>query len=230
MKISQFPAFSALMALAVMASVHAQAPVPVREEPVHKVTLENDYLRMIDVHLAPGKTTLNHIHVIPSVVVNLTNTTILSQEFGQPPATPRTVAPGDVRYAPYDEVPLTHQVTNQSADVFHVLDIELLRAKGNEPWGPVVAEPKLKLAWEQKLVRVYKVQLDAGGACEIPASSRAWLLVDVSGAASTVTRAMMTESPGKLASGEYAFVPPKSGCQFGAAAGASAEFVLLELR
>jgi len=79
------PLRSALLLLAALAwplSVSAQygnaparktekteKPVPVLQEPNHHVTLENAYLRMIDVHFEPGKTTLYHVHTVPSVVV-----------------------------------------------------------------------------------------------------------------------------------------------------------------
>ena len=45
-------------------SVFAQ--VPVRNEPHHKVVLENDYVRLIEVHIKPHDTTLTHIHAAPS--------------------------------------------------------------------------------------------------------------------------------------------------------------------
>ena len=98
------------------------APVPVREEPWHRTVFENDHVRVLDVHVPPGGTTLYHVHVIPSAVVELSSSSIVSQEMGQPPPAPRKVIPGETRYAPYDEKPLTHRVTNQSPDVFHVLD------------------------------------------------------------------------------------------------------------
>ena len=52
------------------------AQVPVREEPHHKPVLENDYVRLLDVHIKPGDTTLYHIHAAPSVIVHITKSTI----------------------------------------------------------------------------------------------------------------------------------------------------------
>jgi len=225
------PRFLSLAFLTVIAvAAQTPTPVPVREEPRHKVMFENDFIRMIDVHVAPGETTLVHVHVIPSVVVNLSNTMILSQELGRPPAQPRRVAVGDTRYAPYDEVSLTHSVMNQSADVFHVLDIELLRPKSTEAWGPVAAQPKLKLAREQKLVRVYKLHADAGSPVEIPASPRAWLLIDVSGTVRAFPAIGKTGTVCQLETGEYGFTPPGAGFQVRAMKATGAECILLELR
>src|SRR5882724_12782167 len=71
-----------------------EKPVPVVQEPNHVVAFENDFIRMIDVHFPAGKTTLFHVHTIPSVVVELSNATIVTQEFGSAPAAPRTTHPG----------------------------------------------------------------------------------------------------------------------------------------
>jgi len=54
--------------------LHAQ--VPVYEEPLHKVVLKNEYIRLIDVHLPPGDTTQFHIHAATSVFIHFTTSMI----------------------------------------------------------------------------------------------------------------------------------------------------------
>lgn len=213
--------------LAILASALAQSPVPVREEPRHKVAFENDYVRVIDVRFPPGDTSLYHIHTIPSVVVELATATICSQEFGKPPPEPRQVLPGETRYAPYDETPLTHRVTNRGTTLFRVLDIELLRPKPAAPWNPAALPPDVKLEWEQKLVRTYRARIAAGRPCALPADDSARLLIGIAGTADTTGRRDGQESHRTLAAGEYLFFPAHSGIQIDSAA---ADCVLLELR
>src|SRR5271156_4085107 len=87
------------------------AQVPVREEPRHKVVLENDYVRLIEVHILPHDTTLTHIHAAPSVIVFLSKSTIGTQVVGGEPSI-GAVQPGQTSYAAYDEKPITHRVWN----------------------------------------------------------------------------------------------------------------------
>src|SRR5947207_7441111 len=64
-------------------AVYAQ--VPVRFEPRHKVALENEFIRLLDVRILPGDTSLFHIHQAPSFFIPLSNTAIGSQVKGQLP-------------------------------------------------------------------------------------------------------------------------------------------------
>src|SRR5438046_2065190 len=105
----------------------ADKPVPVIEEPLHRTVFENDYVRIIDVKVQPGEITLFHMHVIPSVVVYLTRSTNRSESWPDKSIVLRDVSPGQSRYAPYDETPLTHRVTNTGSGLFRVFDIELLK-------------------------------------------------------------------------------------------------------
>jgi len=63
----------------------AEIPVPVQNEPHHKVVFENDYVRVVDVQLAPGAKTLYHTHAAPSAIVELSDTTLVTQELGKAP-------------------------------------------------------------------------------------------------------------------------------------------------
>jgi len=52
------------------------AQVQVSKEPLHKKVLENKYIRLLDVWIQPGDTTLFHIHSTSSVFLQFTNTTV----------------------------------------------------------------------------------------------------------------------------------------------------------
>lgn len=223
----------ALAALAWPAAAHAQPPekpVPVLAEPNHKVTLENAYLRLIDVHFPPGQTTLYHIHTVPSVVVELSDSTIVAQEWGAAPAAVRHVVPGEARYAPYDAQPLTHRVTNVGQSVFHVLDIELLRPPASVDIAPAAASPEMKLEWEQKLVRLYKFSLAAGKQAKVAPGGCAHLLIGVSGTVQSATGSSGASAPGELKPGAYLFFAPGSRIQIDNRGQEAAACVLLELK
>src|SRR3954468_12414015 len=130
----------------------AEQPVKVTDEPHHKTVFENEQLRIIDVQIAVGDVTKYHIHVLPSAVVYLTKSTNRSQTWGEATTSPRNTTPGDSRYAPYDDKPLTHQVTNPGPTPFRVFDIELLKSASGST-AAALNRPGLKLQWEEKRVR-----------------------------------------------------------------------------
>jgi len=206
------------------------APVPVREEPYHRVAFENDYVRVIDVYIPPKVSTLYHIHTLPSVVVELTKSTILSEELGQPLPAPKQVEPGQTRYAPYDETPLTHRVTNQGTNVFHVMDIELVKPNTGDGLSAAVEVPGMKMAWERKLVRAYDVYVAAGQSCMVPPGNNAYLLISVSGRSDAFAGfdGRVTQRP--LGAGEFLFLPARASVKLTPRAKDDCAYVLLELK
>ena len=104
---------------------NAQAQVPVREEPRHKPVLLNKYIRLLDVWLPPGDTTMFHIHATPSLFVVLTNTLTTSQVMGGTWISDRSVA-GKTWYRTFIPDTLVHRVANIDTVSFHVNDIEIL--------------------------------------------------------------------------------------------------------
>jgi beta-alanine degradation protein BauB len=58
-------------------------PVPVEQEPHHRWIFENQYVRVLDVVLAPGESTLFHTHSHDSVGVRLTDASAQEQPFNK---------------------------------------------------------------------------------------------------------------------------------------------------
>jgi hypothetical protein len=202
----------------------ASAQVPVREEPHHKVVLENDYVRLIDVHIAPNDTTLTHIHAAASVIVFLSKTTIGTQIVGDKPNI-SDVNPGQTSYAAYDEKPIKHRVWNQGAAKFHVMDIELVKQKPNDDSCSIISQKGIKLQWVQKLVRTYNIHIEKAKEYEIQKSDCAHLLIDISGIVSAV-------SPGSIRmikEGSFVFFPSQTDFKI-SGNNSDAECVLLELK
>ena len=62
------------------------AQVPVSKEPRHHNVFENNSVRLLNVLLPAGDTTLYHIHSTPSVFIGFTKTTTGSQLIYQQPS------------------------------------------------------------------------------------------------------------------------------------------------
>ncbi|HLK29512.1 MAG TPA: hypothetical protein VKT28_13125 [Puia sp.] len=221
---SKKPLYVYLILFSILFYNNLSAQVPVRDEPHHKVVLENEYVRLIDVHIASNDTTVTHIHAAPSVIVFLSKTIIGTQIVGDKPNI-SDVNPGQTSYAAYDEKPIKHRVWNQGSSMFHVMDIELVKQKANDDSCSIISQKGIKLQWIQKLVRTYNISMKQGKEYEIPKSNCAHLLIDISGIVSAV-------SPGSvrmMKDGSFVFFPPQSEIKI-SSNNPNAECVLLELK
>jgi quercetin dioxygenase-like cupin family protein len=101
------------------------AQVQVSKEPLHKKVLENKYLRLLDVWIKPGDTTLFHIHSTPSLFLHFTSTVVCVQIKGAEWTKDRNKE-GNAFYRTFVNDTLVHRVSNCDTVPFHVSDIELL--------------------------------------------------------------------------------------------------------
>ena len=122
----RFLLFLTLLILPVIVS----AQVLVRLEPRHKNVLENKYLRLLDVHISPGDTTLFHIHSTPSFFLTLSNTKVGVQVKGQGWIQSQNVV-GESWFQSFLTDTLIHRVTNCDTVPFHVTDLEVLAPYNN---------------------------------------------------------------------------------------------------
>ncbi|HLY68105.1 MAG TPA: hypothetical protein VKR53_00160 [Puia sp.] len=201
-------------------TIKLSAQVPVRNEPHHQVVLENDYVRLIDVHIKPHDTTLTHIHAAPSVIVFLSKSTIGTQIVGAAPSI-ANVIPAQTSYAAYDEKPITHKVWNDGDSVFHVMDIELAK---KEPAGDtcgIILQTDFHLEIVKKLVHVYILDLNAEKMAGIQQSNCAHLLIGISG--------IISANNHSLTAGKFYFFPPHSNIEI-ISGKENARCVLLELK
>jgi hypothetical protein len=158
----------------------ASAQVPVREEPHHKVFLENEYVRLIDVIIPPHDTTLTHIHAAPSVIVFLTKSKTGAQIVGDS-AVASNVVPAQTSYAAYDKKPITHRVWNRGDSVYHVMDIELVKTEPAADSCAILSQAGAIMRIQQKLVRVYNIDFNSSTKFKIEKTTCAYLLINVSG-------------------------------------------------
>ena len=153
----------------------SDAQVAVRNEPRHHNVFENDFVRVLDVHLAPGDTTQFHVHATPSLFIPFTATKTASQIKGEQLLPGSNSLPGN---AWYDSlvVPRIHRVWNEDSTWFHVMDVELTGGKPRSNLQPI-QRPGFQLLFNKPLVNIYKLALEAGPGIQIPVSSNGYLLV-----------------------------------------------------
>ena len=152
---------SGLALLALTSAVAAQ--VPVNQEPHHRVAYENADLRVLDVNVPVGDSTLDHRHERDIVTVSMTGgtrTRITSP--GQPPGAIRPPRPlADATVAEYAGKPDSHKVDNVGDAPYQLFAVENLKPVGWSATGAVNALAT-KLATEARAFRIYDVRLATG--------------------------------------------------------------------
>jgi hypothetical protein len=118
-----------VLLLLVARPLSGQVVVPVHEEPRHHLVVDQRALRILDVQIPPGDTTLFHTHDTPIHYVLISAAVTVSQTLGQEwtargsGAQPARAA-GDAWWSlDYGERPLTHRVANVGSTVYHLIGI-----------------------------------------------------------------------------------------------------------
>ena len=155
-------------------AMFAAAQMQVRDEPRHHNVFENEFVRILDVHLGPKDTTLYHLHNTASIFIIFTNTNVGSQLMGKQPQKGANIT-GAVSYDSL-ATPRIHRVWNDDTAWFHVMDIELT-AKVQGGNTAVLQNPSLQLLFNQQQVNGYSIELKTGNALQLPASPSGYLIV-----------------------------------------------------
>ena len=71
-----------LFLLTLLSPPSAQPPVPIEKEPRHQLKFENQFVRVFDVRIPSGDTTLFHIHTHDGVGIKLADAFIRSEVLG----------------------------------------------------------------------------------------------------------------------------------------------------
>ena len=115
----------------------ADTPVPLVQEPRHHVVYDSPALRIHDIQIPPGDTTLFHTHDTAILYVPIASSRTRSQVLGEEWGGGRAAAPAPAAVAPvaparpgkvnsvvtYVEKPYTHRVNNIGTTVFRLVGI-----------------------------------------------------------------------------------------------------------
>jgi hypothetical protein len=163
-----------LMASILFASFsHGQ--VSVREEPRHHTVFNNGLIRILDVRIPPGDTTLYHKHETYSIIVRLSTTSTGSQEWGKAPEKPSISYLGDTYQNPFIP-PIVHRVFNSDTTLFHVMDIEVY-TQPTAKETVLLKNPELSLLENSSRVASYRLQLPAQGITKLDPGTDGLLMV-----------------------------------------------------
>lgn len=135
-------------------TLHAQ--VQVSKEPLHHKLLDNAHVRLLDVHIPPGDTTLIHIHSTPSVFLVLSNAKTGSQVIQEEDHSKSPIPHfGNMVFEGFYITPRIHRVWNSDTMEFHVIDLELPNKNFITIEAPINKEG-FNFLFEEKPVRAYR--------------------------------------------------------------------------
>lgn len=155
-----------LLSLALAVPASAQQPVPIEKEPLHQLKFENRHVRLFDVSIPPGGTTLAHIHVNDAVGVRLTDATIVDDTVGEKPSK-SSVTRGSVSFS-YRPVPLIHKVSNTGTTPYRNILVEILpSAKSTQEAASLAEVAGHTLVMENDRVRVVRLVLAPGESTKV---------------------------------------------------------------
>ncbi len=97
------------------------AIVAIDHEPMHRLVLENDYVRVFDVTVPPGQETKYHRHDRDYIFVTLGDTDVESTRIGETPVTLK-LKDGEVRFT---KGGFAHKARDLADTPFHNITIEL---------------------------------------------------------------------------------------------------------
>lgn len=109
----------------------AQPPSPrppgYLEDPFHRWSFENQYVRVYEVTIPAGGTTDFHSHAYDSVFVRISGGTTSSQRKDEKWEKPSAFERGFVDYSADSQKPFTHRVRNHDTADYRVVVVQLLR-------------------------------------------------------------------------------------------------------
>ena len=219
---------TSLIALAVLSSctINAQAPIPVDREPRHRVVFTDSELRVIDVNLPPGYTSLEHSHSHDIATVCIEPSRTRTREPGEDWGKARPRAVGAPNVTDYAGKAGAHTLQNLGTGPYRLIAVENRRTSG---WseGPPLAAPATTLARESRAFRVYDVALTPGAApaTHVHAAPTIAILIEGSVSASSGESAKRLRAPG-----EWLQVPAGQPHTIGVAGSAGVRVTEIELR
>jgi len=145
---------------------YAQAAIPVAEEPFHPAVFTNEFVRILNVTIPPGRSSLLHRHDNDYVFVMLRDGSMTSvREDGY--SVSLQLSKGETRFT---RGGFAHTATNDGDTSLRILAVELLKGAGTEicgaqspPCEKLQADlPVHKILIETERVRVSTVHMEPG--------------------------------------------------------------------
>ena len=137
------------------------AIVPVYREPHHHVVFESPLVRVLDVRVAYGDTSLFHVHAEYHIGAVISGSARWGQTLGHAGAIGRGDSVGTILDNATSELPYTHRVANLDSVPFRYVMGQFLK-RSEIVSAPLLDEPSLKLERETSRGLVYRIRLLPG--------------------------------------------------------------------
>jgi len=147
----------ALLSIVTLAAAPPPAAVPVRDEPMHKLKFENEYVRVFDVLVPAGGKTLFHVHANDYAFVAIGDAKVRSERLDGQSAV-LDLKNGEARYSG----PLTHRAVNLGQTDFRNITVEILKSAGSQGEPPSSPRPGHSVVLENDRVRIDRQILEPG--------------------------------------------------------------------
>lgn len=200
------------------------AQVQVSKEPRHKNAVENKYIRLLDVNIQPGDTSLFHIHSTPSVFLHFTTTVVCSQIKEKEWVT-ATNTQGNAWYRSFVNDTLVHRVSNCDTVPFHVTDVELL-----SPYKPAKKLQPLTFTVLFENEKVFAYRLTAAAFNKQIINGRGPMIAQLVAGNEVKLHNKKGKGLLTLKAGKYLYIKPGTAFYFSAMADAAINMVLIEIK
>jgi quercetin dioxygenase-like cupin family protein len=155
---------AAITASAILVLAQAAPEVEITAEPHHHLVLQNLYVRVFKVEVAPQEATLMHRHRHDYVYVTLGSTEISNQVEGKPPTTIK-LQDGEVKFTPGN---FAHIARALAATPFRNITIEFMRPHPARRWEEgrrlqVFSGGTQHILFVEDGVRVSEIELQSAG-------------------------------------------------------------------
>ncbi len=212
-----------VLLVSLFAIVAKTQAVPVRNEPLHKPVFTNKYLRLLNVWLKPGDTSLYHIHEIPSVFCYLTSARYVAKMQGDSNWNVVVATAGQSWYRSFEDGRLVHKVANPFDTALHVTDIELLSAWKRRKLSPL----PLPLLFPSD--KVYAYQVNNGHLSSLNINNRGPMIAEVVNG-NIVYQDIKANKSRELKEGDYQYIQPGKHFKFVSSSTDTVNIVLFEIR
>ncbi len=200
------------------------AQVQVSKEPRHNNALENKYVRLLDVNIPSGDTSLFHIHSTPSVFLHFTTNVVCSQIKGKKWVT-ATNTEGTAWYRSFVNDTLVHRVSNCDTVPFHVTDVELLSAyKPARKLQPLL----FSVLFENEKLIAYR--LTAGAFSNQIINGRGPMIAQLVAGSDVKLHNKKGKALSILKEGKYVYIKPGTAFYFSALVDTTINMVLIEIK
>jgi hypothetical protein len=205
-------------------SLFISAQLPVSKEPMHHNVFENAFVRVLDVHVQPGDTSLFHKHETPSVFIVLTPAKTGSEVIMEEKKATALANDATISFEGFYTKPRIHRVWNEDTTEFHVMDLEILNKKRGNVQSPI-QQNEFHLLFDEKPVRTYRLLLKEGQKLSLERQAP-FLIVGLSDSLSNVT----VNKKSFHKKGDFLFIPPAQSIHFTNEDHQPSSFAILELK